>query len=527
MNGPARSAVQALLRVFDDLHPYNHGWVQLQALLQPSTIKALGLLADNGIVIELPLSSDELPLTREEATRVLSWMQEALTEDEEKQVRDLEIARVRTGGEADFLRLMRDSLTFDDYGGYPLIAVIINGMTLDSTHLRIVRVAVEKLIEKASRSDATEKTVVLESSRAFGPDHVTLGAPASTLPPFRRLTGRGSNQGLREFNTYDAIRQDMVRLADGWAERPLCFFLGAGFSLSSTGMPLGNDMRDHALRAMFPLAGEESGEQLAARLYRMLYDRRLLLPSEIEHSPDETDRQVRFVTQLTLERVMHAHDQMEGGVISPTLDWFDERHLTALADPGGAVRSMRALIEHAVQAGRRILIFTVNFDELLEPAFRVGIDAILCEGEVIEASLVDLVDRVVEGSQSAGYVKLHGTISDRGSLLIDVAATTNNPTMRAFQEGMSRLARAGIPILYVGHSMRDLDIRPALASQALRDLDERWVVLDGPTATIEEVQRTRAWSMTEHGGHRNRMHHATADDWMAHFAHIVDGRAPR
>lgn len=519
MNGPTRSAVDALLRVFDDQFPHVHAWVQLPALLQANVTKALELLAENGIVLELPSGHEELPLTEAEANQVIEWIGDDLTDDEIKHVRDLEITRVRSGGEADFLRFMRDTLTMDDFGGYSLVIVVLNAMTLDETHLRIVRLAVEALVKVVTDSETTDRTVVLESSRAFGTDHVTLGTPASNSPPRRRLSGRASNHGLRILNTYDNIRGNMVRLAEGWRSKPLCFFLGAGFSLSSKGMPDGDAMRNHALREMFPLARQDPIRQLGQRLYTRLYENELLLPSEMEHTPDDVNRQERFIEQLTLERVMHAHHQLEGGLITATLNWFDARHSDALASPGPAVEHMRRLIDYALEHAHRIIVFTVNFDELLDTAFSSGDHPVLNNSDQIDGSLVDLVEKFIAGDVPAAYVKLHGTRSQRASLLIDVAATTHNPTMVAFESGIQRLARASVPVVYIGHSMRDLDIRPALASQALTELNERWVTLDGPSSAIQEVQRTRSWWLKEKAV--LRMHHTTADDWMKHFGHIV------
>lgn len=520
MNGAVRGALEALLRLFDDRDPSDHGWIRLPSRLDRNTVKSLTLLAEHGVVVELPDVPDDLPLTRDEADRAIGWMGDELTEAEAQHIRDLEVARVRSGGEADFLRCIRSALSLTGHHGFPLVVIVLDATALDATHLRIVRLAVQRVVEELVGSDTTDRTLVLESSRALGPDHVTMGPAGSSRSPSRRLTGYATEQGLRVIGTHDFIQSEMVDLSTAWHDRPLCFFLGAGFSLSSRGMPLGDDMRDHALRTMFPMAPDDSPRQHAERLYRMLHERSLLLPVETQPTPDERDRRAHFLDQLTLERVMHAHLQMRGTLIDATLDWFDERHGRALNSPGRAVEEMRRLVTHAREHDRCLIVFTVNFDELLDPAFRSGDHRILATSREIQDELLAVVQRSIHEDGGVIYVKLHGTISDRESLVIDMQATARNPTMLAFQQSMQGVAEAGGRVVYVGHSMRDLDVRPALTSGTLAHLDERWVSLNGPSAPLlDHVFPTRRWWMERRA--EERLHYTTADDWMGHFMHVL------
>lgn len=521
MNGVVRSAVQALLQVFDDQYPYDHGWVRVPARLDANVVKAISLLAEQGFVLELPNVNEELPLTRVEAHQVIQWLGDDLTEKEDALIRELEVATVRSGGEADFLKCVRSALSIDGHRGFPLFIVVLDAMTLDASRLRIVRLAVERVVDEIKGLDTTDRTVVLESSRSFASDHVVLGLPTANHPPTRRLSGQASNQGLRPISTHASVRSGMVEMAQAWKEKPLCFFLGAGFSLSSEGMPLGDDMRDHALRTMFPMSSDDSPRQLSEHLYRMLHERGFLLPVETQFTPDERSRRERFLDELTLERVMHANRQLHGALIGETLDWFEEQHLRAVAAPGVAVVQMRRLIERVTEVGRPLIVLTVNFDELLDPVFESQGHPILATSEEIQDCLPELVAECIESKCPATYVKLHGTISNRESLVVDMEATAGNPTMLAFQGAMEAISHAGGPVIYVGHSMRDLDIRPALATRGLRDLDEHWVSLDGPSAALQnDVFPTRAWWMRDRA--TQRIHNATADDWMSHFAHVVE-----
>lgn len=518
MNGLTRSTLKALLQLFDDQDPCHHGWIRLPASLDQNTVKSLALLAEDGVVVELPSVLEELPLTSDEADRAIEWIGDELSTVEINHIRDLEAARARSGGEADFLRCLRSTLSLTGYDGFPLVVIILHTMALDSTHLRIVRLAVQRVVDALSDSETTDRTIVIESSRALGPDHVTLGDAGPNRPPSRRLTGSGTNQGLRPVSTRDFIHSEMLELSDSWNERPLCFFLGAGFSLSSKGMPLGDDMRDHALRMMFPMSPDDSPRQHSESLYRLLHERELLLPVETQPTPDERDRREYFLEQLTLERVMHAHLQIRGTRIEPTLDWFADKHAGAMENPGTAVEVMRRLVRSAGEQGRALVVFTVNFDELLDQAFHDGDFPVLTTSQQIEDELLTVVEETV-GAGGVSYVKLHGTISDRESLIIDVGATSQNPAMLAFQQSMQLVAEAEGRVIYIGYSMRDLDIRPVLASASLASLDERWVSLDGPSALLlDQVFPTRSWSMKRPGG--ERVHQAPADDWMRHFSYV-------
>ncbi|WP_433724626.1 SIR2 family protein [Actinoplanes sp. CA-051413] len=249
--------------------------------------------------------------------------------------------------------------------------------------------------------------------------------------------------------------------------RARVLFLGAGFSVSSR-LPLGDGLRDDAIRR---LLGEVdpimpvSPEDLAVRFRRWL----------VGH--DELDLRLgglteeEFGQQLTLEQVL-AFERVRDPDM-PTLQDFKEGHDRALSTPGKAVTALASML----RSPNNLVLTTVNFDELVETHAPGLVQRFATDSEFDGAA--DYIRRYLKGEETkVPLLKLHGTISETDSC---VATTTQT------EQGISDAKKAAIaelrgqgekktPWIYVGASMRDVDLTPLFAEPSFGlSVDEHWV----------------------------------------------------
>ncbi len=315
--------------------------------------------------------------------------------------------------------------------------------------------------------------------------------------------------GVSERRRWENVESEVTHLASG--DGPIVLFLGAGSSRSSD-LPLGDEMRDDALRRYTAMDATVPIDDVILQFHKMLSaDHRLL---EAEKNMDTTT----FAATLTLERVLR-EEAHRGGIemVPETLRTFARRNDAALTSPGAAVRVLRALT--GLQS--RLVIATVNFDTLIEhlPATPVARFVTETEFENVPTYLTEYL----KNGGDVPLLKLHGSIDDPETIVANVDLTA---------EGLPEPHAAAVRALtdksletkwvYVGYSMRDADLAVLLQQpQFGRYMDEHWVA-PLPDAHVESfvaahrVPVWRKWNKKD-----TFLEHSlteTADNFLTQFA---------
>jgi hypothetical protein len=255
---------------------------------------------------------------------------------------------------------------------------------------------------------------------------------------------------------------DIGRLAD--TTEPIVLFLAAGCSASS-GMPVGDSMRDSAIRTMLNL--DPSAEDLAERFYD--YSRGIdgLLPGEAEMSMAE------FRRGLTLERVLYLEQQgVPGNNYGPTMQDFARRHERALERRGSSIRAVQAMV--ALQ--KRLVLVTVNVDELVEDGHEDRLELFVTD-EDFKNCAAYLTD-YLRGGGPVPLLKFHGTVSSAETVVVSVDRVARGLTEAQVAALDALCGPADTPRtwFYVGASMRDRDLNQLLGlARYANGLDEWWV----------------------------------------------------
>ena len=289
---------------------------------------------------------------------------------------------------------------------------------------------------------------------------------------------------------------------------PRVLFLGAGFSFSSN-LPLGNSLRDTAIRRYIGLstaAPSVDSDELARRLRAVLNGDRALPASLSTLSERE------FADQLTLEQVLAFENVKYGN--TPTLTDFALAHDRSLSTPGSSVVDLVAMLERP----HKLILVTVNFDELLErtaPAGRVHVFAE--DDDFVDAP--DYIRRYLAGEPLAvPYLKLHGTISRPASCVVTVTQTEQgvSKAKRDALQVLSGSEHSQSPMIYVGASMRDIDLAPILTDHQFgRGVDERWVApLPDPNVERFAQARRRIWAAAGTSGLQGRLITEISDEFL-------------
>lgn len=311
-------------------------------------------------------------------------------------------------------------------------------------------------------------------------------------------------------STETRVRVQATKLArhDG----AVVFHLGAGFS-SSSNLPLGDELRDDALRRRYDVGSEATIRSLAIRLYREGQREQALTPAE------QAAGEEPFADALTLEQVVRLESTLYSGV-PETLQDFAARHDRAI--PGHAVRALARV------AGYRpgLVLVTVNFDELieLEAGDRVRRFARDDDIEAFPAYL----QRYLAGDETAvPLLKLHGTISEQGSCVVNADQTAGGlpANKRAALRAVAELPASRVPWVYIGASLRDVDIVPALDDDLFREnTEESWVTPLRGASIDDFAQRCRArtWRSSDRPDLDERTISAHADDFVEQFAGQVE-----
>lgn len=342
--------------------------------------------------------------------------------------------------------------------------------------------------------DETSQQAVLTMLTGLGrQEDLRLGAVRS-LVPFIRTGGLDRERhcqlyrGVRYSLSDDAmIRRnhdrhlfDTVRVLTAKRPQPLVLFLGAGFSASS-GMPVGNSMRNKTIRRICWLNDVNDGlsdEALATALFRFAGATGRNLLSERERDVGEE----AFARTLTLEQVARIEREFFDVAVPQTISDLQRDHNERLNDPhvrlGDAVYALHKLIDD----GRRLVVVTVNFDELVEHDHRDVLDIAVNDDdfERLTPVLAAMRDGETHPSGRVPLLKLHGTINDPESCVVTDEQTRSGISPAKTHALMSLVSdlppKQRTPWVYVGASMRDIDLDLVFGRREFNEsVSERWV----------------------------------------------------
>ncbi|HUP68601.1 MAG TPA: SIR2 family protein [Acidimicrobiales bacterium] len=287
--------------------------------------------------------------------------------------------------------------------------------------------------------------------------------------------------------TQEATTVDMARLAGDDAPL-LVLFLGAGSSFAS-GLPLGDDLRDRALRTLFQ--DQEAGvDHLSLRFHEYLKGKGRLLGIEQGLTIQA------FVASLTLERVLREEFHEVGRDASPTLNAFARLHATAIEARSRGILA----VQRMAQIRKRLVVATVNFDQLIE-AGQESTFEVFSSAETFAGCAAYLKEYGAGRADRVPLLKLHGSIEDRSTIVADLEETSYLPLPQDRIEALRALLgteESPTPVVYVGYSFRDRDVVPALDLLDFARRSREVIVAPWSTPPVEEFiqeHRQHAWQV--------------------------------
>lgn len=346
-------------------------------------------------------------------------------------------------------------------------------------------------------------------------------ARAGKSDPDRHFRGQASarfviNGGwLDRRRSWDTDNIDVNRVSH--SDDRLVLFLAAGFSMSSKTdddepLAMGNELRDRALRRLMRSTAGEN--ELARRFLRYCKDRHALLPGE-RHLTEAA-----FAAGLTLERVLVEELKDPPEDLGPTLEEFKAEVEQANARPGIAVEALNDLL---AKGSRRIVLVTVNLDDLIERHCGAHIQPIISDADYQTAAA--RIQEYWEHGGPSPLLKLHGTLEDPVTLVASVhsvALGLSDTKIAALDAALLNADGGRTTVCYVGSSMRDRDLNQLLGLRRYAErLDEWWVAPTIAQSVREfiETYRHRRWEVAG-DRYEPEAHCITwvADDFLAALA---------
>jgi|GEM_PF-886963 len=364
-----------------------------------------------------------------------------------------------------------------------------------------------------------------------------------TLVPLIRSTGLDRarhcqlHRGVRySLNGRELVRRHVASHLDDTIRKlivprpqPLVLFLGAGFSASSN-MPVGNSVRNDTIRRICQIADDgHSDEQLAATLFRFATapGRSLLTNDEIELGED------RFANSVTLEQVVRIEKELFEESVPRTIQSLRQHHNNIIGDSstrfGDAVYALHRLI----QQKRNLILVTVNFDELAEHGQNDAVDIAVEDSEF--AALVPILSGMKSGGKhpegKIPLLKLHGTINSPETCVAADDQTKSGISPQKAQALMALVtdlsAEQRLPWVYVGASMRDIDLNRIFGANEFNDfVSERWVA-PWPEASVQRfIDSQNRWWKALGQSLFDRTVTETADAFVSVLAEMWEREAP-
>ncbi len=309
-------------------------------------------------------------------------------------------------------------------------------------------------------ADADAVDVMLHCKHGFGFDFAYLGGELLARHPASSLPSR------------------VAELAASTS--PLVLFLGAGFSASSR-VPMGNSLRDSAIRRLLGgpsvVPDETSSIELARRFHELIAGS--LTGNEAQQDVAE------FSRMLSFERVLRVEKQRYPSM--PTLKELRVLEADVLASPGPAVQFLHQLLE----SDRKLILITVNLDRLIEHGQEARTKVFASDTDFENA--LSYLDSYLAGAETSVPVfKLHGSIED-----FDTCVVTDDVTGQSVSGGKLQLLQGLVgttsprPWVYIGASMRDLDLLPHFKSPGFMQSTQEFWVMPHLIETVQEIAHTR------------------------------------
>lgn len=309
----------------------------------------------------------------------------------------------------------------------------------------------------------------------------------------------------------------------------LVIFTGAGAS-RHLGLPLGNDLRDQALNHLLDASWSGRPPEAQARQFfeelKNVRDR--LLPGELAAGADV------FVEGLTLERVLREEQYIENQRNSHTLRAFAKLHAERMTDFRARLSAGEppSGLASVLGTGRRIAVVTVNFDHGVETELEDQVRTFFTEKDLEEVP--DYIASYRAGSADRiPYIKLHGDIDDPGTIVAnvdDTAVGMSGARISAIR-ALRDIDAAVRPWVYVGYSMRDLDVNTVLGSPEFADRTIEWWVnpfVDPGIRRFVAGYRLARWRVRGAGySIKERVITLTANDYFAQLAKDIMANAPK
>lgn len=292
---------------------------------------------------------------------------------------------------------------------------------------------------------------------------------------------------------------------------PIVLFLGAGAS-ASAGMSLGDTYRTIALRDLLGEANTTLG--LEERFFQYLQD------GNDRFIGDERAQRATFLQNLTLERVLREtfHELGERTRAQTTI-------ISTIANDSEKAlqfqtRGRTALQQLIKDYPGRLIVMTVNFDQLIEAGVETE-TLVVRTPEEFKAGHAS-IKAYVEGDQTrpVPILKLHGSIESPDTLIatIDSTATGLHADIRAVLDTIVHTTDQPTPWVWVGCSMRDLDVNDWVRGLADNDLDQWWAD-PFPGASLDrfiaDSRLATAW--TKDGRLAQRQIIDSADRFLVHL----------
>jgi hypothetical protein len=371
-----------------------------------------------------------------------------------------------------------------------LAALIYPDDALDAEHKEIVWRLLMRLPQLLGRAPASTLVVIA------GDAELQFGLHCAGDPSLR---WRVSDEGLQTRHPRTRDRLAVVELARlDRAHAPLVMLmLGAGASAGY--LPLGNAVRDRALehRTGTPVDRHNYAD-VAATFYAELCEQpHRLLPGERDGGVEH------FIARLTLERVLREERHHERTALTTTLQWFDRQHTDALkridAERAAGTLASDPLVR-LLRTRTRIVLVTVNFDQVIEAKAGGGVRAFITEEGLRE--LPAYLDQYTAGHDlPVPLIKAHGDIPNPETIVADVNLTRAG-LARHVHDALHDLRRRLLdqqvaPLWHVGYSMRDLDLEDYWGDASFADrANERWVapLPDPAVVRFIEDKREARWA---------------------------------
>jgi hypothetical protein len=391
--------------------------------------------------------------------------------------------------------------------------------------------------EENAFDEPTQRAVLSLLTGLGRQDGLTLGGVRTLIPLIRASALNPARhcqlyRGVR-FSITDAelIQRNppqhlfgVVRKVTADRPPPPVLFLGAGFSVSS-GMPIGNRMRNLAIQRICEITdiADLSDEELGCRLFRYGQENGLLAPRETSISEEE------FARQATLEQAIRIERDAFAVPITDTIKYLQQHHNGLLADGAASLGPSVLSLQSIIRRRPRLVLVTVNFDELVEYDCDEFLDILVddTEFDAAKETLMRMAGGESHPENRVPLLKLHGTIN-RPETCVATDDATRSGISRAKDEALRGFVES-VPVdhrahwVYVGASMRDIDLNATFTAQAFNTkVSEYWVAPWLERSVAEFVYSKQRWWVSRGEPLLDRVVTETADS----FARVLEEKWP-